>query len=90
MSERLVTAAELADLDGGDPGLETSVDADDASTTRAEVAQEADDIDDLADLRKRLAAVLVELVNRLRVLHREANGVIAPRVGHQSTMAGWL
>jgi hypothetical protein len=90
LTARPLTAAELADLDGCDPGLEARVDAGDASTTRAEVAQEADDVDDLSYLRERLAAVFVELVNRLQVLQGEAHAVIAPRLGHKSTMAGRL
>ena len=55
---------------------------------RALVAQEADDFDDLAYLGKLLAAVFVELVDRIRVRQGEPHAVIAPRLGHHSTMAG--
>ena len=90
MTERL-TAAELVDLDGSDPGLKVDVglDAGDASTSRA-VAQEADDFDDLAYLGRLVAGVFVELVDRIRVLQGEPHVVVARRLGHKSTMAGWL
>ena len=57
---RLLSSAELINLDGSDPGLEleVGVNAGHASPSRA-VAQEADDLDDLAYLGKLLAAVLV-------------------------------
>ena len=88
MTDRLLDAAELIDLDGPDPGLEVGVDAGHASTSRA-VAQEANDFDDLANLGKLLAEVFVELVDRIRVLQGEPHAVIAACLGHNSTMAGW-
>ena len=88
MSERLLTAAELIDLVGSDPGLEEGVDACHASTSRA-VAQEADDFDDLVYLGKLRAAVFVELVDRIRVLQGEPHAVVVACVDHNSTMAGW-
>ena len=80
-----LTAAELADLDGHDPGLGlvVVVNASHSGTSRA-VAQKADDFDDLAYLGKIHAGVLVELVNRVRVLHREPDVVVTR---HTSTMA---
>lgn len=100
MTERLLTAAALIDdLGGSDPGfvpgvstiggnnLEVDIDAGHASTSRA-VAQEADDFDDLAYLGKLLAAVLVELIDRIRVLQGEPHGVVVTRRGHNGTMAG--
>ena len=58
---RLLTAAELIDLDGSDSGsLEVGADAGHASTSRA-VAQEADDFDDLAHLGKLLASATTPL-----------------------------
>jgi hypothetical protein len=100
VTERLLTAAALIDdLGGADPGfvlgvstiggnnLEVDIDAGHASTSRA-VAQEADDFDDLAYLGKLLAAVFVELVDRIRVLQGEPHGVVGPRRGHNWTMAG--
>ena len=55
MTERLLTTAELTDLDGSDdPGLEVGVNAGHASANLT-FAQEADDIDDLAYLGKLLA-----------------------------------
>ena len=79
------TTAELGDLDGHDPGLGlvVVVNASHSSTSRA-VAQEADDFDDLAYFGKIHAGVLVELVNRVRVLHREPDVVVTR---HASTMA---
>ena len=85
MTDRLLTAAELIDLDGFDLGLEGGVDSGYASTSRA-VAQEADDFDDLAHLGKILATVFVELVDRIRVLQGEPHAVIARRLSHRSTM----
>jgi hypothetical protein len=81
-------AAELTDLGGSDPGVEHGVNAGHASTSRA-FAQEADDFDHLAYVGKLHPRVLVELVDRIRVLQGEPHGVIAPRLGHKSTMAGW-
>ncbi len=88
VSDLLLDAAELINLDGSDPWLVAGVDAGHASTSRAEVAQEADDFDDLAYLGKLLATVFVELVDRIRVLQGEPHAVIAPLLGHHSTMAG--
>ena len=90
MSERLLDATELVDLDGSDPalGVEVGVNAGHASPSRA-VAQEADDFDDLAYLGRLVAGVFVELVDRLRVLQGEPHGVIALRLDHNLTMAGW-
>ena len=85
MTERLLTAAELIDLDGSDPGLAAAFNAGHASTSRP-VAQEADDIDDFAHLGKLLSCELVELIDRTRVLQGEPHAVVAP---HNSTMAGW-
>jgi hypothetical protein len=87
VTERLRIAAELVDLGGSDPGVEVGVDAGHASASRA-VAQEADDFDDLAYLRKLLAAVLVELIDGIRVLQGEPHGVVVTRRGHNWTMAG--
>ena len=42
----------------------------------------------LAYLGKRLAAAFVELVDRIGVLQGEPHAVVAPRLGHHSTMAG--
>jgi hypothetical protein len=47
VSQRLLTAGELVDLDGSDPGLEVRVDAGHARTSRS-IAQEADDLDDVS------------------------------------------
>ena len=88
MSERILTAAELMDLDGGDPGLEAAIDVRHASMSWAEVAQEADDVDDLADLGKLLPAVFVELVDGPRRHQGEPHSVISARLGHSLTMAG--
>jgi hypothetical protein len=88
VSQCLLTAGELIDLDGSDPGLEVGVYADHASTSRS-IAQEADDLDDVAFLGKLVTAVLVELVDHIRVLQGEPNAVVAPRFRHNSTMAGW-
>ena len=88
VSDRLLDAAELIDLDGSDPWFVVGVDAGHASTSRAEIAQEADDLDDLAHLGKFVAAVFVELVDRIRVRQGEPHAVIAPLLGHHSTMAG--
>ena len=87
-SDHLLTAADLTDLDGSDPGLEDGVDAGHSSTSRA-VAQEADDLDDVAYLGKLRAAVFVELVDRIRVLQGEPHAVVVACVDHNSTMAGW-
>ena len=83
------TAAELVDLDGSDPGSFAGVDAAHASTSRALVAQEADDFEDLPYLGKLLAAVFVELVDRVRVLQGEPHAVNNPLASVTlSTMAG--
>jgi len=86
MSKRFVSS-ELVDLDGRDPGWRVGVNVGHASTNRA-VAHEADDLDDLSYLRKFRAGVLVELVDRTRVLQGERDVAIA-RLSHNSTMAGW-
>ena len=79
------TAAELGDFDGHDPGLGhvVLVNPSHSRTSRA-VAQEADDFDGLAYLGKIPAGVLVELVDRVRVLHGEPDVVVTR---HASTMA---
>jgi hypothetical protein len=83
----LLAAAELIDLNGGDPGLKVGVNARHACTSRA-VAQEADHIDYLTYRGKLLAAVLVELVDGIRVLQGEPHAVIAPRLDHQRRYPG--
>jgi len=88
VSERLLTSAELIDLHGSDSGLNSGIDAGHESTCRAKVAQEAHDVDDLADLRKPLAAVFVEVIDRTRTLQGESHAVVAPCIGHNWTMAG--
>jgi excisionase family DNA binding protein len=87
-SEVPTAAAELIDLDSSDPGLEVGVYAGHASTSRA-VAQETDDLDDVAFVGELLASVLVELVDRIRVLQGEPHALIAPRVGHWLGLS-WL
>src|SRR5262249_31180090 len=89
VTDRLLTAAELIDLNGGDPGLKVSVNGSYACASRA-VAQEANHIDYLTYRRKLLAAVFVELVDRIRVLQREPHAVIAPRLGHEHLAAAEL
>ena len=71
----------LIDLGRSDRGVEEVVNAGHASTSRATVAQEAHDFDYLAFLGKPHAGVLVEVVDRIRVLQGESHAVVAPRLG---------
>jgi len=69
--------SELTDLGSHDPGRDAGPNLGHTSTSRT-VAQEADDFDGLAYIGKILTGVLVELVDRIRVLQGERNAVEAP------------
>jgi hypothetical protein len=87
VSERLLTAAELVDLSGGDLRVGTAVDARHTSMNHA-AANEADDVDDLANPGQLLAAVLVEDVDVTRHVVRDERDAEGLRLRHNETMAG--